>query len=454
MTLDQELQKNISFFGIDSDTRSALSEITAIIQKVLPTALAEFYKHVGNWPNLVAMFGDTSDKIAAVTAHARAAQERHWQTLFSGTFDEAYIASARKIGQTHSRIGLEPSWYIGGYTFMMSHLYDAISHAYSSRLNPKDAQDRAARTLKAVNQAIMLDMSLAVSVYYDENKKSYDVKMARLADDFETSVQSVVDSVMASASSIQRNADTMSASAEETSRRTTAVAAATAQATTNVQTVATASEQLAASSHEIGDQMNKANQISDKAVEEATKADSTVEGLSNAAQKIGDVVALIQQIAGQTNLLALNATIEAARAGEAGKGFSVVASEVKSLANQTAKATEEIGSQVTSIQTATAGTVDAIRHIGSTISQIKHISTSIAAAVQQQSAATSEISRNVHQVSQGTFEISGNTSGVTEAARSTGEGAAQVLHESEQLASQAARLRSEVAHFLTSLKAA
>ena len=221
-----------------------------------------------------------------------------------------------------------------------------------------------------------------------------------------------------------------------------------------MQAVASATEELTASSREIGQQMERSSQIAAQAVEEATRTNTSVDGLALAAQKIGDVIQLIQQIAGQTNLLALNATIEAARAGEAGKGFAVVASEVKSLASQTAKATEEIATQVSGIQSATGETVTAIKNISATISQINQISTTIAAAVQEQTAATGEISKNVQQAAQGTVEISRSINKVTETTDKTGQASTQVLDVSTQLAGLADKLRAEVNQFLTTLRAA
>ncbi|MBI3453221.1 MAG: HAMP domain-containing protein [Rhodospirillales bacterium] len=278
--------------------------------------------------------------------------------------------------------------------------------------------------------------------------------MNRLASDFEASVKGVVDAVTSSATEMQSSAQSMSATAEETNRQATVVAAASEQASTNVQTVATAAEELSASIAEISRQVAESAKIAGKAVEEAGKTNAEVQGLAQAAQKIGDVVKLINDIAGQTNLLALNATIEAARAGEAGKGVAVVASEVKSLANQTAKATEDIAAQINAIQGATKGAVDAIGSIAGTIGRINEIATTIASAVEEQGAATQEIARNVQEAAKGTGEVSTNIGGVTQAAGETGAAAGQVLSAAGELAKQGETLRHEVDKFIATVRAA
>jgi methyl-accepting chemotaxis protein len=276
----------------------------------------------------------------------------------------------------------------------------------------------------------------------------------QLTRDFDHSVQGVVQSVASQAGQMQASAQSMSAAAEEATKQAAAVAAASEQGAANVQTVASAAEELSSSIAEIGRQVSHSSQIATTAVKEAAKANEMVQGLLNASQKIGEIVALINDIADQTNLLALNATIEAARAGEAGKGFAVVAAEVKNLATQTSKATEEIGTQITSVQGATQNAVNAIASIGKTIGEIDQISTTIAAAVEQQGAATQEIARNVEEAAKGTQEVSSNIGGVTQAANSTGAVANQVLTSAQALSEQSGELRALVQGFLTKVKAA
>jgi methyl-accepting chemotaxis protein len=278
--------------------------------------------------------------------------------------------------------------------------------------------------------------------------------MDRLAGNFQAAVGAIVQTVSASATELNATSTAMAGTAEETTRQATAVAAASEQASTNVQTVAAATEELTASVDEIGRQVGESTQIASQAVAEAEATNAAVKGLAEAAQRIDNVVQIINDIARQTNLLALNATIEAARAGEAGKGFAVVASEVKALANQTARATEEIADQIRAMQAATGDSVGRIEAIGRTIGRMSEIATIIVAAVEEQGAATREIARNVQEAAQGTNEVSANIGGVSQAASETGTAASQVQAASAELARQGEALKTEVDRFLGSMRAA
>lgn len=276
----------------------------------------------------------------------------------------------------------------------------------------------------------------------------------QMAGDFEASVGQVVHSVAAGATEMESTARSMSATATEAANRTVAVSAAAEQASSNVQNVAAATEELSASTAEIARQVQASADTAQAAVREAQLANQRVEGLTEAATRIGDVVGLITNIAGQTNLLALNATIEAARAGEAGKGFAVVASEVKHLAQQTAKATEEIGTQIAGVQQTTKEVAEAIIRISRTIEQISTTSTAIAAAVEEQGAATREIATNIGQASSGTGEVTRVIVGVAESASSVGSSSDLVLSSAAELSRQAETLRAEVAQFLVHVRRA
>jgi methyl-accepting chemotaxis protein len=278
--------------------------------------------------------------------------------------------------------------------------------------------------------------------------------LSRMADNFESGVRASLDTLAGAATEMQATSKSMSATAGEASHQATSVAVVAEQASANVQTVAAATEELSSSVSEIGRQVTQSTAIAGQAVAEANRTNVTVQGLSAAAQKIGDVVKLISDIASQTNLLALNATIEAARAGDAGRGFAVVANEVKSLASQTAKATEEISAQVGAMQGATAEAVQAIESIGRTIGAINEIASAISVAVEQQGSATREIARNVQEAAQGTGQVSSNIAGVNQAADETGSAASKVLSSAEQLSGQATALRTDVDSFLANIRAA
>jgi methyl-accepting chemotaxis protein len=278
--------------------------------------------------------------------------------------------------------------------------------------------------------------------------------LIKMADDFEASIKGVVDAVSSASTELQSSARTMSATADQTNQQAAAVATASEEASSNVQTLASATEQLSGSVAEIGRQVVESSKICSDAVSEASQTRQSVQEMADAAQKIGAVVTLINDIASQTNLLALNATIEAARAGDAGKGFAVVASEVKSLATQTSKATEEIGAQIGMVQAASAASVKAIEAIAATIGRVNDIATAIASAVEQQGAATKEIARNVQQAAAGTNEVSANIGGVSQAASETGSAATQLLGASGELSQQSEALRGQVESFLATVRAA
>ncbi len=320
----------------------------------------------------------------------------------------------------------------------------------------KDEIGQIADTMEQFRRNIIRERELEEEVKAREEQAAADQKAAlnRMADSFERSVKGVVTGVGSAATQMKASAQSMSSVSEETSRQATAVAAASEQASANVQTVASASEELAASVDEIGRQVAEAAQVASRAADEADHNKELVEGLAASANKIGEVISLINDIASQTNLLALNATIEAARAGDAGKGFAVVANEVKALANQTAKATDEIARQIEGVQVATKEAVTAIDAITLTIRRVNEISSAIASAVEEQNAATREIARNVEEAAQGTQEVSSNISGVTQAAGEAGATANEVLDAATSLGEQSAVLSAVVEKFIAEVRAA
>ncbi|WP_313388694.1 methyl-accepting chemotaxis protein [Rhodospirillum rubrum] len=277
--------------------------------------------------------------------------------------------------------------------------------------------------------------------------------LAVLTHDFDTQASSVINDVAEAAGAMQVTASQLTQAADSTAEQSTAVAAAAQEASTNVQTVAAAAEELTSSIGEISRQIAQASQVSQKAVDQAAHTTGIVGGLEQAAKRIGEVVAMINDIASQTNLLALNATIEAARAGDAGKGFAVVAGEVKSLANQTARATDDITQQIGSVQTATGAAVQAINEIATTIGEINEISANIAAAMEQQGAATQEIARNVEQAATGTDQVTRNIHGVNRTVDDTGHSAQEVLNAATRLRDESAAMQTLVTTFLDKVRA-
>ncbi len=331
-------------------------------------------------------------------------------------------------------------------------------HDLTVEVSGVDRRDELGGMARAVEvfktNAITADRLAAEQAAQNEAKLRRTHEIDSLTKGFEGKVGLLIGELSQAASEMEATAGSMSSTADETNQRSVAVAAASEQTSANVQTVATATEELSASIREIGDRVAESAKIAGKAVTDATDTDATVQALATGAQKIGEVVTLIQDIASQTNLLALNATIEAARAGDAGKGFAVVASEVKALATQTGKATEEIGSQIAQIQEATKRAVAAIGSIAATIGHVNEVSAAIASAVEEQAAATQEIARNVQQAAKGTQDVSSNIAGVKQAATDAGSAAGRVLGAAHQLSRQAADLTGEVQGFIKGVQAA
>lgn len=367
--MNQNIQERLDFLQIDERTRAALQAIQPLVKKHLPDVLRDFYGHIQHYPHLANMFGGQPGM-----DRARAMQVEHWMRIVEAQFDDHYVESVTRIGKRHNLIGLEPQWYIGGYSFISTRLIQRMTMEILQGPFSAHRRKELSAGLDAFIKAMLLDTDLAISTYLSAMRQDREDSMNRLSGHFKGDVQNIVTTLLASSENVS----------------------------SNVQIVAAATEQLAASIREISSQVSHTAMSAQQTAATVEQVSAQVGLLNVSAGKIGEIVDLIRDIAEQTNLLALNATIEAARAGDAGKGFAVVAAEVKNLASKTAIATKGIVEQIETIQTETQKTVSGIESVVTHIAGVRERSTSVAAAVEEQQAATAEISRSVHQTSTGT----------------------------------------------------
>jgi methyl-accepting chemotaxis protein len=438
------ITERVRFLGIDDATRQELQLVWTAISPALPGIIDRFYAHLATTPHLAQMIRSGQNRLVK-------AQFSHWERLFSGRFDEDYVASIRKIGLVHHQVDLKPAWYIGGYNFVLNELVSCLSRKH--RFNGT----ALARQVTALNKAVMLDMGYAIAVYQDALIEERERRGEKLAEAITVFSDAVNTSLAVSAQASQELSDSASilnSVTESASALADQAAVAVEKTVSNMNSGATATQELAASVRMIGEQANRSADVARRALDHAQETKESVVGLSDQAHEIGIVVDLIGQVASQTNLLALNATIEAARAGEAGKGFAVVAQEVKSLANQTAAATTEIANRVKAIQTATQNSAEQIEKIAGVVGEVSEIATAIATAVEQQSAVTSELAMNVTQTTDHTQAVVGNIETLNETTASAATAANKVASAKETLDKELVRLKDDIATFLEKTKAA
>jgi hypothetical protein len=438
------LAERLQFLTIDHQLRQALKQAEPIVMRSLPAVLDYFYNIVGGVPELAKMFSSKEHM-----AHAKAMQIKHWSVILRGEFDEAYVASVKQIGRAHHRLGLEPRWYIGGYAHLVNGLLQAVieNHLAQGSKNWLSKNDNDWRQvvpmLRALMLVSMLDMDLSITVYIDEGRQQRSDMIERLG----TSFQTVSEAITSTTQELNATSHLLTRNADKTRELSMAAASGSEECSVTVASVANAAVELGKAINEISRQVQDSSHIALNAVTQANLTNNCIDELQAAATRIGDVVQLIASVAEQTNLLALNATIEAARAGESGRGFAIVAQEVKALAAQTEKATADIRDQIASMQRLTGESVRSIKDITATIENISHISTAIAAAVEEQDAATRNIAHSIDQTSIGVGSVAQSVSDVNDRAVETGEAAARVLKAAEALRAETDRLTREAQHF-------
>lgn len=410
-----DLETRLRFLGWETHHEKALSLARERLMPHLPGAVTHFYERLRLWPGMMKMFADPSRR-----QFAHDAQLRHWERLFAGQFDGAYLESVQRIGKTHSRIGLEPRWFLGAYCQILSDLQGAClrgTEVLRGKARGIALEDQV-MTFQAITMAATLDMDLVIEVYLRENQVRHQANLDRLSETFRNSVSTTI---AHASTELQSASLQILASARETVSRGEVVDASAREAHQSVRSMAAAMEEMARSITEIRNETDRSTKVTEDAVTRTQRIDKVMKGLSEAVVRIDDSVQLINDIAERTNILAINASIEAARAGVVGRGFAVVASEVRNLAAQTVLATQSIASQIAQLKASSQDSVEAVAGIVGVIRVIDRHTATIAGAVEEQGVVTRDIARDAQSAAEGSVSVTENIAEVSRFARETGE---------------------------------
>jgi methyl-accepting chemotaxis protein len=433
MTFDIDRVRRLDSMAIDDRTRTAVRDALPLITAHIDSAIDAAYRQIMRFPEAAKVYQTVSMK------DVHAAQRKHLlEDLFTVTFTQQQVESIVELFQRRQKMGLGLRWYFVFYSTLLRTLLAKIGPAYRKK------PEQLLEVTNALTSVLQFDLELAAASYMQASEDHAATFIKGSTDELQTKVGRLTQSVSAATAQLRSTAQGMATVADQTAGQASSASTASQVAEDNIQAAAAATDQLTASINEISRQVGQSAQIATSAVSEAKRTDSMVQGLAETVGKIGAVVKLINDIASQTNLLALNATIEAARAGDAGKGFAVVAGEVKNLANQTARATDEISSQIAAVQSATKDAVNAIQGIGGTIVRISEIASAIASAVEEQGAATQEISRSVRQAADSGTTVHANIRAVSTTAETTKKNARDLLSGVDSLATGLGSLQHEL----------